>query len=317
MLKVYMVNKTIMIVGTGVLGSYLSKYFLRNKNKVYVTTRSLKKPKNNYKFHKIEKNVKFIKLNILKPKDISKKINLIKPDLIYYFAGQSSIFLSYKKVKETMNSNYYGALNFLKIIHKEKLDIKFYKASSGYIFEKLYNKNKLFIKYIKPNNPYVESQIKAFKSVLKFRKLGIKCSSLIFFNIESPLKSKHFLLNKINDFIKFKKSKFLKLGNIDVARDFSWAPEIMQGVYYSSNLKSQDIIFGSGKIFYIKDMIKFFFELKDMNYINFIKIDKSLYRKKERIKLISSKSNTIKLLKKWKWSPKTYGKNLVSKLLNT
>ena len=80
------------------------------------------------------------------------------------------------------------------------------------------------------------------------------------------------MLNKINDFIKFKKSKFLKLGNIDVVRDFSWAPEIMQGVYYSSNLKSQDITFGSGKIFYIKDMIKFFFELKDMNYINFIKM---------------------------------------------
>tara|TARA_B110000503_G_scaffold49567_1_gene80512 strand:- start:833 stop:1753 length:921 start_codon:yes stop_codon:yes gene_type:complete len=306
-----------MIIGTGVLGSYLSKYFLKNKNKVFITTRSLKKSKNNYRFLKIEKKVNFVKLDILNQKDISTKINLIKPDLIYYFAGQSSIFLSYKKPKETMNSNFCGALNFLKIIHKEKLDIKFYKASSGYIFKEISNNNKIFIKYIKPNNPYIESQIKAFKSILKFRKLGLKCSSLIFFNIESPLKSKHFLLNKISNFIKFKKSKFLKLGNIDVIRDFSWAPEIMQGVYYASKIETQDIIFGSGKNFYIKDMIKFFFELKNMDYKEFVKIDKKLYRKNEKIKLISSKSNTIQLLKKWKWKPKIYGKSLVSKLFIT
>ena len=317
MLKVNMINKTIMIVGTGVLGSYLSKCFLKNKNKVFITTRSLKKPKNNYKFLKIEKKVTFVKLNILNPKDILEKINFIKPDLIYYFAGQSSIFLSYKKAKETMNSNFYGALNFLKIIHKEKLDVKFYKASSGYIFQKINNKNKIFIKYIRPNNPYIESQIKAFKLVLRFRKLGLKCSSLIFFNIESPLKSKQFLLNKINNFIKFKKSKFLKLGNIHVIRDFSWAPEIMQGVYYASKIKAQDIFFGSGKNFYIKDMIKFFFELKNMNYKEFIKIDKKLYRRNEKINLISSKTNTTKLLKKWKWVPKIYGKNLVLKLFNS
>ena len=107
-----MTKKTIMIIGTGVLGSYLSKYFLQNKDKVFVTTRSFKKVNNNYKFQKIDKKVKFIKLDILNTKEISKKINFIKPDIIYYFAGQSSIFLSYKKAKETMNSNFYGALNF-------------------------------------------------------------------------------------------------------------------------------------------------------------------------------------------------------------
>tara|TARA_B100000795_G_C22765074_1_gene425340 strand:- start:57 stop:995 length:939 start_codon:yes stop_codon:yes gene_type:complete len=311
-----MTKKTIMIIGTGVLGSYLSKYFLQNKDKVFVTTRSFKKVNNNYKFQKIDKKVEFIKLDILNTKEISKKINFIKPDIIYYFAGQSSIFLSYKKAKETMNSNFYGALNFLKIIHKEKLNIKFYKANSGYIFETFKYNSKPYIKYVKPNNPYIASQIRAFKSVLEFRKLGLKCSSLIFFNIESPLKSNNFLLNKIRDFIRFKKKRFLKLGNINVIRDFSWAPEIMQGVYYASKIPTQDIIFKSGKNFSIKKIISLFFEFKNMDYKQFIKIDKKLYRKNEKYNLISIKSNTNKLLKKWKWVPKIYGKKLISKLLS-
>ena len=109
--------------------------------------------------------------------------------------------------------------------------------------------------------------------------MGVSCSSLIFFNIESPLKSSSFLLNKIRNFIKFKKTKFLKLGDINAYRDFSWAPEIMMGVYYASKLTTQDIIFSSGKTFLIKDMVKYFFHINKLSYENFVVIDKKLYTK--------------------------------------
>ena len=306
-----------MIIGTGVLGSYLSKFFLINKDKVFVTTRYLKQKYNNYKYHKIEKKVNFLKLNVLDKKDIHQKIIKINPDIIYYFAGQSSIFLSYKKKLDTMNSNYYGALNFLEIIKKKNLNIKFYKASSGYIFKNFQYKKINQIKYVRPNNPYIKSQIEAFKSVIKFRKLGLKCSSLIFFNIESPLKSDKFLLNKVKNFIKFRRSKFLNLGNLNVFRDFSWAPEIMKGVFYASNLPSQDITFGSGKIFSIKNMVNFFFQINNMKFEKYVKINKTLFRKNEKQNLIVTKFDANRLLKKWKWKPKVYGKKLVSRLYNS
>ena len=79
---------------------------------------------------------------------------------------------------------------------------------------------------------------------------------------------------------------------------------------------TQDIIFKSGKNFSIKKIISLFFEFKNMDYKQFIKIDKKLYRKNEKYNLISIKSNTNKLLKKWKWVPKIYGKKLISKLLS-
>ena len=55
-------NKRInLIVGSGVLGAYLSAELLRKNEKVVVTTRSLKKTYINYSYLKIQKKVRFEK----------------------------------------------------------------------------------------------------------------------------------------------------------------------------------------------------------------------------------------------------------------
>ena len=59
-------NKKInLIIGSGVLGAYLSAELLKKKEKVVVTSRSLKKTFKNYNYLKIQKKVKFEKLNII------------------------------------------------------------------------------------------------------------------------------------------------------------------------------------------------------------------------------------------------------------
>ena len=309
-----MKKKKILIIGSGVLGAYLSQIFLKKSYEVYVGTRILRKNYKNYKYLKIEKKIKFFRLNFLNKNEVEKKIKTLKPEIIYYFSGQSSIYKSFKESKSTFNSNFCGAQIFLDIIYKNKLNIKFFKANSGYIFKTLKQGKTLKYKFVKPNNPYIEAQIKAFKAIEKFRKLGVSCYSLIFFNIESPLKPNSFILNKVCNFIRFRKKKFLKLGNINVIRDFSWAPEIMKGVFYTLNSKPQDIIFASGKSFYLSEMIKFFFDLKKMNFKEYIKLDKSLFRKNEKknVSILEFKKN--QLLKKRNWIPKIYGKKLVKKL---
>ena len=66
-------NKRInLIVGSGVLGAYLSAELLRKKEKVVVTTRSLKKIHTNYNYLKIQKKIKFEKLNINKKNKLAK-----------------------------------------------------------------------------------------------------------------------------------------------------------------------------------------------------------------------------------------------------
>ena len=314
-----MSNKNVLIVGTGVLGAYLSELLLKKKYNIFVTTRKYKKNYFNFRKLRIQNKIKFIKLNISNKKAIKQVIEKINPGYIYYFAGISSITQSFKQPKETMISNYVGTKNFLEIIEKEKIKTKFFKANSGYIFngrgKKITNNSKL----IKPNSPYTRSQIKSYKLINKYRNKNLQCSNLIFFNVESPLRTDGYLIKKICNSIKLikeNKLKKLKVGNINCIRDFSWAPEIMKAVFYFSKLNSRNILLGTGKEMSIKQVLNILFKLKKLNYKNHITIDKKLFRKNEQLVISCSITKTVYLLKKFNWKPKLYGKKLLIRLFN-
>ena len=139
-----------LIVGTGVIGAYLSSFLLKKRYKIITTSRKLKKNYINYSKLKIEKKIIFKKLGLDNKKEIKKIIKKENPNFIFYFAGISSIPLSFKKPKETLKSNYLGAKKFLEVLKETKSPIKFFKANSGYIFDgsksKITAKSK-FIKY--------------------------------------------------------------------------------------------------------------------------------------------------------------------------
>ena len=306
-----------LIVGSGVIGAYLSKLLIKNGIKIILTSRKLKKYSVNYKKLKINNKVKFIKLNLLDKKKIKDAILKYRPNFIYYFAGQRSVSKSFKNPSDTYKANYLGAKNYLDVLKKEKTSIKFFKASSGYIFDGERKKITLKSKLIKPESPYTRSQIKAFNLIKKYRELGINCYSIIFFNIESPLSPINFIAKKIcylSKLIKEKKIDQIKVGNIESIRDFGWAPEMVHAVYLMKNLKPQDMLVGSGKAMSIRQLIYYAFNYRKLNYKNYIKVDKKLFRKIERNQIIGSMYQTFRLLKKWHWKPKIIGKKFVYKM---
>ena len=92
-------NKRVnLIIGSGVLGAYLSVELLKKKEKVIVTSRSLNKKFINYKYLKIKNKIKFEKLNTSKKNQINNIIQKYKPNKIFYFSGQSSLPKSIKKI---------------------------------------------------------------------------------------------------------------------------------------------------------------------------------------------------------------------------
>ncbi len=308
-------RKTALIIGSGVIGAYLSKLLLKKKLNVVVTTRNLKKSYKNYNKLKIQNKVNFVKLNILKKKKIKKIIILVKPDYIFYFAGVSSIIKSFKKPKETLQSNYTGAKNFLEVLYNLKSKIKFFKANSGYIFHK--EKIKSNSKLIRPKNPYISSQIKSYKLVKKFRQKLVNSYSLIFFNIESPLRKDEFFIKKICKAVKLiNKNNFKKIsvGNLSTVRDYGWAPEIVEGIYLSTKLeKACDILFGTGHPMSGENILKFAFNIRRLNYKKYIKYDPKFFRKNEKRVMIAEINETIKKLM-YKWKPKIYGRKLILKM---
>ena len=92
-------KKVNMIIGTGVIGAYLSSFLIKKNEKVIVTSRSLKKKVINYDALKIKKKITLVKLNVNNKKEIEKIIKKYNPKKIFYFAGQSSITKSIKNKK--------------------------------------------------------------------------------------------------------------------------------------------------------------------------------------------------------------------------
>ena len=86
-------KKVNLIIGTGVLGAYLSSFLLNKNEKVIVTSRSLKKKVSNYHSLKIKNKIKFVKLNVNNKKQIDKIIEKYSPKKIFFFRSK----LYYKK----------------------------------------------------------------------------------------------------------------------------------------------------------------------------------------------------------------------------
>ena len=304
-----------LIIGTGVIGSYLSKLLIKKKHSIIVTSRFSKKYYRNYKILDISKHVKFKKLNILSKVEIKKIIKEVNPDNIFYLAGQSSIPKSFTLKKETLNSNFLGAKNFLEILNKEKLKTKFYKANSGYIFKPTNGIINLNCSLIRPTNPYVRAQQFAYNLIKKYRLKKLNCYSLVFMQIESPLRDKHFLIKKVC--LHAKQKKRVVVGNINTLRDYSWIEDIVKGVYYSTFIRPCDIILSSGKKLSGKDILKYAYSLNKLNFENFYSINKKFIRKNENKIVIGSNYSTVKKFKKFNWKPLIYKKKLVKKIYNS
>jgi len=201
----------------------------------------------------------------------------VNPDNIFYLAGQSSIPKSFILKKETFNSNFIGAKNFVEILYKEKYKTKFLKANSGYIFKPKNGKVSINSKLIKHNSPYVYAQQKAYNCIKQFRRKKVNCYSLLFMQIESPLREDSFLIKKVC--IHAKRNKKITVGNINTVRDYSWIKDIVDAIYFATFLKPCDLILSSGIKMSGKQILKFAYGFKNLDYKKYYSINKKFFRK--------------------------------------
>lgn len=306
---------TNLIIGSGVLGAYLSKEILKRKENVIVASRSLKKKFKNYNFLNIQNKIKFEKLNIKNKKEIVRIIKKYNPDKIYYFNGQSSLTKSYKLRHQTYISHYIGVKNFLEVMKENKLKFKFFKASSGYIFSPINGFIKINSKFSNNKNPYIQAQQKTFKMIKSYRRFGLKTFNLVFMQIESPLRDNNFFIKKVCFSAKSKKK--IIVGNLNTFRDYSWITEIVKIVKLISESEPQDIILSAGKKISGKEILNTAYGINKLNYKEFFFVNNKYYRKNEEKILISHKQNNNYLQKKYGFKFKIYGKKLIEKMYNS
>jgi UDP-glucose 4-epimerase len=124
--KIKKVRKSIVFFGgSGFVGSYFVKRLLQNNHKVIIY--DLVKPE--FK----DKNLKFIKGDILDKKKISKTIK--KDHIIFNFAGWADLESAPNNLADVKKLNIEGNTNILEICEKKKVK-RFVYASTLYVFSK-------------------------------------------------------------------------------------------------------------------------------------------------------------------------------------
>jgi GDPmannose 4,6-dehydratase len=301
--------KKALIIGiSGQDGPYLANLLLHKGYEVHGTSRdselsSFYGLKKLNIFHK----VKLHSMSLIDFRSAMQTVLQIKPDEIYNLAGQTSVGLSFLHPVETLESISVGTLNILEILRFHKLDTKFYNASSSECFGdtdgKPANENTPF----KPRSPYAVAKSAAYWQVSNYREAyNLFACSGILFNHESVLRPKRFVTRKIiNSVCKIanREMESLHLGNVNISRDWGWAPEYVNAMHLILQQdKPEDFVIATGKKTSLKEFVKKAFEYFDLDYDNYVKTDESMFRPTD---IINSFGDATKAKEILNWQAKS------------
>ena len=300
--------KTVLICGvSGQDGGYLAKLLIEKGYTVYGASRDAQISSfSNLKKLGIYEKVNKISVNINDFRSVLQSIKNIKPNEIYNLAGQSSVGLSFEQPVEAIESISVGTLNLLEAIRFSGLPIKFYNAGSSESFGdtegEIAHENTRF----KPSSPYAVAKASAFWQVANYREAyGIFASTGILFNHESPLRPERYVTQKIVSAacrIANGSTEKLLLGNIEIARDWGWAPEYVEAMWMMLQMDmADDYIIATGTTVKLKDFIQMVFEYLELDWSNHVEIDDNLLRPTD---IMGNYANPRKANLELKWKAK-------------
>lgn len=210
-------------------------------------------------------------------------LSKIEPDEIYNLAGQSSVWLSFQMPVETFESIGIGCLNLLESLRFLKLPAKLYNASSSECFGNTNGQPATESTPFHPRSPYATAKAAAFWQTANYREAyGLFACSGIFFNHESPLRPDRFVTRKIIKAvveIADGRSSSLSLGNIDIQRDWGWAPEFVEGMWLMLQQdKPDDYILATGQTFALREFVEHAFSFFGLEWQKYTQSDSAFLR---------------------------------------
>ncbi len=279
-----MVKSALIIGVTGQDGSYLAYKLLKKGYKIYGTTRRNVIDFNSgiYKLD-IKENIEFFEIDPSDFKSIFELINNVSPCEIFNLAGETSVAYSFKNPHVCINSISTVTLNILESIRIINKNIKLFCAGSSECFGNVKDEYANEETSFRPRSPYGCAKASAFWNVVNYRE-AYKMFAVtgILANHESPFRKENFVTQKIIKAVKrisLDNSQRLKLGNINVKRDWGWAPEYVEAIILMmSNDTPKDYVIASGRSHSLTEFINKAFELAALDPKEFIIFDQALKR---------------------------------------
>lgn len=265
-------------------GSYLARHLLKSGYEVWGTSRDAQQAT----FSGLERlRIRDeVRIESMAPNDFRSVLSVVtacRPDEIYNLSGQSSVGLSFQQPVETLESIMNATVNILEAIKFTDQRIRFYNACSSECFG---NTGKIAADEntpFRPCSPYGVAKAAAYWQLANYRdSYGLFACSGILFNHESPLRPARFVTSKIVDAarsIADGKTVRLVLGNMDISRDWGWAPEYVEAMHRMLQADTPaDCVVATGKTSSLEEFVDAVFSAAGLDWRDHVDTDDHLRR---------------------------------------
>lgn len=299
-------------------GAYLSQLLLEKGYEVFGTSRDA--PASRFQNLRSVGTLERVQVLSMAPNDfrsVHQALCKIQPDEIYNLSGQSSVGLSFEQPLETMESIAVATLNLLEAIKLTNSKAKFYNAGSSESFGESSLTPASESSAFKPRSPYAIAKAAAFWEVANYREAySLFACSGILFNHESPLRPARFVTRKIIAAacrIACGADERLQLGNLDIVRDWGWAPEYVEAMWMILQQPNpDDFVIATGRSHSLRDFVGHAFACVGLDWTNHVDIDSTLYRPTD---LAASHANPDKARRLLGWQARNGLEEIIGKMI--
>lgn len=265
-------------------GAYLSNLLLDKGYEVIGASRdAMASTFSNLKRLGIRDRVATTSMAITDFRSVLQTLDKYQPDEAYNLAGQSSVGLSFEQPVETMESIAIGTLNLLEAIRFYGKPIRFYSAGSSECFGDTGTVPASEETPFRPRSPYAVAKATAHNLVANYREAySLYACTGILFNHESPLRPERFVTQKIIRTaarIASGSNDKLEMGNVNIQRDWGWAPEYVEAMWKMLQLnRPEDFVIATGRTVSLEFFIEHAFRFFGLNYKDYLVVNPSFFR---------------------------------------
>jgi GDPmannose 4,6-dehydratase len=240
-----------------------------------------------------------------------------EPDEIYNLSGQSSVGLSFGQPVETLDSIITGTLNILESMRFLGRSSRFYNAGSGECYGDTDAAGAVEDAPFRPRSPYAVAKATAYWLVANYREAyGLHATTGVLFNHESPIRPPRFVTRKIIAAackIAQGSQEKLTLGNLQIRRDWGWAPEYVEAMWKMLQCDAaHDFIIATGVSHSLEEFVAQAFAELNLDWRDHTVASESLFRPTD---ISEGKGNAAKAERVLGWKARAHMKDVVSMMI--
>ena len=228
-----------------------------------------------------------------------------KPDEFYHLAGQSHVGISFEIPEVTTQEIANCTLKLLEICRDQDTPPKIYVACSSEIFGNSSDSAQNENSPLNPTSPYGVAKAFCLHTGHIYRESYqlFVCNGILY-NHESPRRGENFVTQKIvreANAIAQRKSDCLELGNLDIERDWGYAPDYVLGMWLMLQKENpSDYVLATGTTHKLSEFLETVFHYFDLNYQKYVRVNQKFIRPNEPQRLCGDSSKAQKILN---WKP--------------